>query len=368
MKTKRTAPKKAKASATPTTPTTPTTPPTTTHASPKPVKSPVQPHELSGKDRAKLKDFLNKSDKPFSVKIVPATRKRKRASVDSQVQTDQFDDRLTVQYEVKPATNWESLRRYKKFTVGDESIAVGESILVKHNDSEERNVDPAEQWKARVLEVRALDSEHVYVRVSWLNRPEDLDGGRKAYHGQNELIPTNEMDIIDAMAVNGGLEVYHWDEEDDESEMPDPDEFFWRQTYDFANTKTFSALRLICRDQSPQNPDEMILQCSNKECRKWMHVKCIAEDALERAGKEQPTSAKKRKSSGSTRRKTKAKALSVSESCSAASHSDTVSAEVFIANTPKDHPAETTETVITGADGEKQSESVRCLVCGEEVE
>lgn len=76
-----------------------------------------------------------------------------------------------------------------------------------------------------MLEVRALDSEHVYLRVSWLNRPEDLDLGRKPYHGKNELIPSNQMDIIDAMATNGLLKVYHWDEEDDEAEMPDPEEY-----------------------------------------------------------------------------------------------------------------------------------------------
>ena len=98
----------------------------------------------------------------------------------------------------------------------------------------------AAQWKAKVLEVRALDSEHVYIRVAWLNRPEDLEAGRKSYHGRNELIPTNQMDIIDAMAVNGSLEVIHWNEKDDESPMAGEDQYFWRQTYDFANTKTFS--------------------------------------------------------------------------------------------------------------------------------
>lgn len=50
------------------------------------------------------------------------------------------------------------------------------------------------------------------------------------------------MDVIDAMAVNGALRVKHWDEmaDDDESSVPEEDEFFWRQTYDFTNTKTFS--------------------------------------------------------------------------------------------------------------------------------
>lgn len=92
------------------TPNKPTAPSTDT------LKSPSQPRELSEKDRAKLKEFLNKNDKPFSVTTVPLTRKRKRASATLQAQADLFEDRLSVQYEVKPSNNWESLRRYKKFT------------------------------------------------------------------------------------------------------------------------------------------------------------------------------------------------------------------------------------------------------------
>ena len=106
--------------------------------------------------------------------------------------------------------------------MGQESIAVGQSILVKHDDAEEgTKIDIREQWKAKVLEVRALDSEHVFLRLAWLNRPEDLQSGRKPYHGKHELIPTNEMDIIDAMTVNGSLTVVHWDETDDDAALPD---------------------------------------------------------------------------------------------------------------------------------------------------
>lgn len=124
-------------------------------------------------------------------------------------------------------------------TVGNESIATGQCILVKHDDSEDPKVDVASQWKAKVLEVRALDTEHVYLRVSWLNRPADLDGGKRKYHGTNELIPTNQMDIIDAMAVNGTLPVEFWDEYNDEKNLPAEDQYFWRQTYDVASG-TFS--------------------------------------------------------------------------------------------------------------------------------
>jgi len=145
-----------------------------------------------------------------------------------------------VQYEVRPRDKWECLRRYKKFTVGSESIAIGQCVLIKHEEGEDAKLDVSAQWKAKVLEVRALDPEHVYIRVAWLNRPEDLADGRKSYHGKNELIPTNEIDVIDAMAVNGSFEIIHWDEKDDESTLAAGDQYFWRQTYDFASTKTFS--------------------------------------------------------------------------------------------------------------------------------
>lgn len=101
--------------------------------------------------------------------------------------------------------------------MGSESITTGQCILVKHDEGEEQGIDYTGQWKAKVLEVRALDSEHVYIRVAWLNRPEDLTTGRKAYHGKYELVPTNQMDIIDAMSVNGPCDVARWDENDDES-------------------------------------------------------------------------------------------------------------------------------------------------------
>lgn len=91
-----------------------------------------------------------------------------------------------------------------------------------------------------MLEVRALDQEHVYIRLAWLNRPEDLDKGRQPHHGKNELIPTNQLDIIDGMTVNGTVDVQHWKDDDDDSAMMAEDQYFWRQTYDYANTRTFS--------------------------------------------------------------------------------------------------------------------------------
>ncbi|KAK0361623.1 hypothetical protein LTR91_022721 [Friedmanniomyces endolithicus] len=337
------------------------------------MKSPPQAQELSHEDRASLKDFLERSDKPFSVTTVnPKKRKRSAADTALRIETDLFVPRLSVAYEIQPATNWDSLKRYKRVAVGNESIALGECILVKHDMSQDDpRIDSLGQWKAKVLEVRALDPEHVYIRVAWLNRPEDLAGGRQPHHGKNELIPTNQLDIIDAMTVNGGLNLFEWDDSNDESPMPGIDEYFWRQTYDYANTKTFSAqkLRKFCRDRKPQNPDEMILQCESPKCRKWMHVDCIVKDAVQRANRGTAREGK------AVKIKKRASVASVSldptPPATAMAQEGAYTAEFLVRgspNGPDDTPSEVTQIVVTDAEGEQRTEHVTCLFCREPIE
>lgn len=277
---------------------------------------------------------------------------------------------------------------------------------MNHDNSEEAKIDLANQWKAKVLEVRALDSEHVYIRVSWLNRPEDLDTGRKEYHGKNELIPTNQMDVIDAMAVNGSLDVSHWDDKEDDSAMLNDEQYFWRQTFDYVNTRTFSVsgsssssdclptnpskkLRLICIDSAPQNPDELILQCSNETCRKWLHVKCIAERAAQQAGKVVQTqlssasdtdlhiayhaTSKKNGASSAAKKRGRPKNLFISDESPAVAKAvkGPFTSEIFIKDLPQcddAKPATSTEIIITDDKGEQHSEDICCLFCDEVVE
>lgn len=225
---------------------------------------------------------------PFMVETLPLSRKKvKRGHQDIQYISKLFGDRLKVKYNVRPNNVWNYMRKYKRFTVGDVhlqtdvSIGNGDFIYVKHDEWADDAIDTSAQWKAIVLECRAMDPEHVYILVAWLNRPEDLDSGRKPYHGRNELIPSNHLDIIDAMSVNGKLDLTQWSENSDE--IPEPDQYFWRQTYDAAYTKTYSELEHFCIEDAPHNPDDMIVQCDQDHCKRWMHVKCIARDAAQRA-------------------------------------------------------------------------------------
>lgn len=71
--------------------------------------------EISVIGRAELKVYLEGSVNPFSVATVPSSRKGKKSSAPLEMQTDLWEDRLSVQYEIKPWRAWKSMRRYNKF-------------------------------------------------------------------------------------------------------------------------------------------------------------------------------------------------------------------------------------------------------------
>jgi BAH domain len=179
-------------------------------------------------------------------------KKRKRDEESERIMQDNpFDKNLSTIFSVKPADFWEDTSRYRKFTsessspcrflfadvksnpsVMNETFAVNDTVFIKSSEDEDPDPDaPIKGWVARVLEVRAGDEQHVYLRIYWLYRPEDLPGGRRDYHGRNELIASNDMQIIDAMTVNAKANVRHWVELEDKSEVFPGDQLFWRQTY-----------------------------------------------------------------------------------------------------------------------------------------
>lgn len=82
-----------------------------------------------------------------------------------------------------------------------ETFQVGDCILVKAGETTDDSALPdnlKERWVGKVLECKAFDEQAVYIRLVWFQRPEDLPGGRKFWHGTNELIASNDTQIIDA--------------------------------------------------------------------------------------------------------------------------------------------------------------------------
>ncbi|KAF1912633.1 hypothetical protein BDU57DRAFT_583096 [Ampelomyces quisqualis] len=201
-------------------------------------------------------------------------------------------------YRVQPARVWEETQRYRKFTISEAEFEVGQTIFVSKTEEPQDNAEAIQHWIGKVLEVRAGDAAHVYLRVYWQYRPEDLPGGRKPHHGASELIASNHMDIIEALSVMDKANVIHWD--DDPEKMDAPllqDQLFWRQTFDVEKPKgeQLSTLRTICADKTPINPDEDLIQCSS--CSEWLHTRCLEDQAVKDAGGSTPNEPAKKKGS-----------------------------------------------------------------------
>ncbi|MCJ1354639.1 MAG: hypothetical protein MMC33_004628 [Icmadophila ericetorum] len=187
-----------------------------------------------------------------------------------------------VAYTILPGSNWSAMRKYKNFVVGESTFGVHDFIYVnsgqRGEDDAEEDEESHKDWIARVLEVRATDPTHVYLRIYWMYWPEELPAGREKYHGKNELVASNHMEIIDAMTVSDQAEIVHWGEKDDDPMLTG---LYWRQRYNYI-TKKLSPLRRSCVCKQYHNPDKLLIHCSNPDCDLWLHEDCIVKAALKK--------------------------------------------------------------------------------------
>ncbi|KAI9828693.1 MAG: hypothetical protein M1832_001796 [Thelocarpon impressellum] len=226
---------------------------------------------------------------PFTIEYPalhkPSKRRRKQRGYgdaedeNGTVEASPFEPSLDIAYIVRPRGEWDGMRKYRNFVVSGEHFGAGDYVLVNHNGVEHGASEEPDFWVAHVLEVRAVDQQHVYVRVFWCYWPTELPGGRDYYHGSDELVPSNHMDVIDAMTVAGRANVAHWLEKDTDEHF---EALYWRQTFRF-DTQKLSMLREHCSCGKFYNPDKVLIGCSNPECGRWLHDECILKDALAKA-------------------------------------------------------------------------------------
>lgn len=157
-----------------------------------------------------------------------------------------------------------------------ESFYIGDYVWIRPEDVTNAEI---QEWLGKVLEIRKGDSEHVYIRIYWMYRPEDLNGGRQPYHGERELIASNDMAIISAQTVECKASIIQWDGMTPRADMDT--QLYWRQSLDVSHGKEkLSKLPNICYDRKPCNPDKTI-QCGN--CGGWLHEDCVEEAAVRNA-------------------------------------------------------------------------------------
>ncbi|KAG6067671.1 hypothetical protein E4U32_003263 [Claviceps aff. humidiphila group G2b] len=269
----------------------------------------------------------NRADCPFSITIVAAhnhenrghaSKKRERdghehgtaakSSKKELVQVSPFEPKgrfkssqsMNLVYTVEPQKQWLDMTRYNSFVLNgfkyshDEFVYVANDTTIELQKATAKNADggatlqSTDYWVARILEVRASDELHVYARVYWMYSPDEIpagtsDGrktiaGRQPYHGQNELLASNHMDVINVVSVAMKATVHHWIESDDDEVQ---DALYWRQAFN-CRTSQVSSVVLTCKCKTPANPDKTLVGCTNSKCGNWLHYECMLHDALMR--------------------------------------------------------------------------------------
>ncbi|KAJ4169207.1 hypothetical protein NW754_001540 [Fusarium falciforme] len=205
-------------------------------------------------------------------------------------------DELIDYYTVEPRQQWDKMGRYNSFILKDKKFQRGDFVLVANETTRERtnNARSSKQmtgessrfWIAYILEIRAADENRVFARVYWMYWPDELPPGtfsgkksirgRQPYHGRNELIASNHMDVIDVLCVEGPASVKQWMESSDDDLNSD---FIWRQRFD-CHQKRLTSAEPICRCELPANPHRRTIGCS--ACGMWFHEWCLLWDTLER--------------------------------------------------------------------------------------
>ncbi|KAM6513422.1 hypothetical protein FALCPG4_015845 [Fusarium falciforme] len=304
---------------------------------------------MSNRKRSRSIAEENREEFPFTISYANSLsraeqerhKKRKREGQDDdggvQIQMSPFSptgtfkthETMDLYYTVEPGKKWQDMKRYNSFVrkypresvLKNLGLIIGflavngikyysEGFVYVANETTLERQKAAhggttgvlnkseDDWVARILEIRASDEHHVYARVYWMYWPDELppgtlDGkkqvqGRQPYHGANELIASNHMDVINVVSVTQTAKVNQWIESDDEEIQ---DALYWRQAYDCRNSQ-LSSVDLMCKCQTPANPDKMVIGCVNEECGKWLHRECLTHEILmqvyERLGTDKP--------------------------------------------------------------------------------
>ena len=286
-----------------------------------PLEESDTPSKKQRKQQKAAKDEPPSSDEiPFILNcpVRYVAKKGKKQTVKDDVFGPKQEDggfaNLKISYAIRPGKAWADLRTYRNFSgelnqcpatlafrahtdcsisVQDQKFSTGSLVYINKRtpppelpgpDASEAEIlafDKENLWVGQVLEVKAASPSQVWLRVFWLYWPEELPRGRQKYHGNQELIMSNHMEIVDAMTVTSSADIVHWDEK---AEDQDVGQRFWRQFYDIQLEPTknggLSTIRSHCVCNEFYNPDEAILICPNSKCGIWNHQECVEQAVL----------------------------------------------------------------------------------------
>ncbi|KAH8797648.1 hypothetical protein F5884DRAFT_251688 [Xylogone sp. PMI_703] len=143
-------------------------------------------------------------------------------------------------FTVVPILAWSSMKTYANFIMRGKLYTKNDFVYVKgEGASPEHEEEHGHEslWVARMLQIRAKDPQHVYALVAWMFWKHQLpykeskqanvsDLKMTTYYGNNELIASNYMDVLDVLSIEDKAEVNDWLEESNEEHQLS--ELYWR--------------------------------------------------------------------------------------------------------------------------------------------
>ncbi|KFA66196.1 hypothetical protein S40285_09694 [Stachybotrys chlorohalonatus IBT 40285] len=144
-----------------------------------------------------------------------------------------------LRYIIQPRKKWASMTRYKSFILKRIPFYLNTFVYALNHV----NFEEVKQEVAYILEIRAADPNNAFALVCWMYFPEALPEGtrygsrqivgRQHYHGQNEVIASSHMDIINVNSINGPADVVYLQEDNNEIQK----ELYWRFFYEYRSSE-----------------------------------------------------------------------------------------------------------------------------------
>ncbi|MEW5319358.1 MAG: hypothetical protein WDW38_010516 [Sanguina aurantia] len=110
-------------------------------------------------------------------------------------------------------------------------------------------------------------------RVAWFYLPEDLDSGRKSFHGRKELLDSEHEDPVPVGSIIYHIRVHSLMEYEALETIGKPDHF--RRFFFNTTTRNFvpDQVPVLCVCRMPYNPDNKMVGCDT--CGEWYHISCL---------------------------------------------------------------------------------------------
>ncbi|RYO76935.1 hypothetical protein DL762_009597 [Monosporascus cannonballus] len=184
------------------------------------------------------------------------TRKRPRPEIE--------ETQAECPFIIQPSQRWIDMKQYKSFVLNHVSYYEGNFIFVANGSTVKRQKKSDSDWVAKILEIRASDESHIYVRVYltyWLDElpSRTQEGkrtiqGRQSYHGQDELIASNHMQVISVYSIAASATVNYWDENKDEVQSA----LYWRQVLDVRNMRFSPHKSVPIKQEQEEEPKRFL--------------------------------------------------------------------------------------------------------------